>query len=110
MYYKVSDCSLEPQICIRMSQGTPKAFIQLLEKNQYNNKEETYFYTIAETNSNFVNQRLKPNHYIIDLCNKVNKMIEENINVFMDEEYYETEGDRAVVEQIKNGVPFDKLK
>jgi hypothetical protein len=110
MYYKVADCSLEPQICIRMSQGLPKAYIQLLEKNQYNNKEETYFYSIAEVESNFISQKLKPNHYIIELCKKVNKILENNVKVFMDEEYYETEGDRSTVEQIKQGVPFDKLK
>ena len=65
---------------------------------------------IFEMGSDLSKDRVAPNHYIRDWIQKLEKIINTNMHLFMDDYYWSTEGDRQVVMQVQSGIPFHDIE
>jgi len=105
---------LEPEICVVMSEGLPKAFIKMVVFDKPEGKlkeisrhsEGRYHYSICDPGSKMAENAPS---YLKQWGKILNDLIKKNIYLFQDEEYWETEKDRDVVRQIQEGVSFEDI-
>ena len=106
---------VEPEISVVMSRGLPEAYLKMVEYDDYldlpqnhkNYGKGGYTYSVCQPGSRMA-EKAPP--YLVRWAKILNELIAENIDRFIDEDYLETEGDRAVVRQVAAGIPFDELK
>lgn len=94
---------LQTRICVAMSEGLPKAYIQGVEAPDGFSKN----YWLG-THTEKV-ELPSSEQYLKDWCVKINKLIKENSHLFITEEYEATTVDREVVKKISEGKRYDQL-
>lgn len=87
----------ENRLVIEISLGLPKTYL-------YNSKEG-----LMEFGSPLSLKLLDPKDELWVLSERIQSLIDQNIDLFKDEMYYDTESDRRTVKQISEGVPFNKI-
>lgn len=100
--------NLNTQLTVHMSAGLPQVLLQQLVRNRdYSDKTKFDFsYEICEIGSPASQDAPE---WLLNWGRIIQKLINDNIDLFKDKEYYDTEIDRYTVEQIAQGKRFDEI-
>lgn len=98
-------------LTVEMSKGLPAVYPAYIKgEMRPDGKKTLRVGSLFEFGSRLAKDRVAPNHYLREWAEKLELVLTANRHLFADEEYWETEGDRQVAEQVRAGVPFDQIR